>query len=497
MLPDQSEEVYSAAEGIGIYLTKHLLCHQGFACENFYAEAFALPLLYSLNLLHPEIYSILSESFRKKNRKAADFHWEFNRYGLKEFQDLSGESRYNEFIENSSFTGNSTTNWSLLRYRLLLSLDTFDHKTCQNVKELITSRQDSEGLLWDESGVRSFQYHSFSLAILLEIAEMSKDSFFLDAAKRGIDFISRFVLRNGDTLYVGRGQQQLFGYASIIYALAKFMQLRQEYSHLYEWGSIWRFIQGERRNNGSFPLVLGRDEPDQPFEPNLKNPDYLGWYAYNRYFDYLTFAGYFFLKTARILPLSQTNNGGQNFYREKDSFSGSWIKVTKKSYEAVLNKPYGVTTNDLVFPYIVYRGQNITPCNGGELIHPSLYSKNDISLPFFKRINRTIKAKSISWLTKNTLKILSPCGFLKRRFTFLEDQIQVKTSLFSPFSSTHQYIFHDTLSQQDPYTLVGNKFRIHSNTTLKLLRKGYNCQGGVQVYGAKGFHHVMTIRFET
>jgi len=168
--------------------------------------------------------------------------------------------------------------------------------------------------------------------------------------------MTRCLLPNGDSLYVGRGQQQIFGYGALVYLLEAAAGLtgEEQFGAIAEraFSRLMRF----QRSDGSFPLVLREGEPAEPWLPDISRP---GWYTYNRYADYLPLLGCFLLKAAdpevppfgAVAPVSA--HPAFRLWRED-------------RYVAVLALPGGASTNDLAFPYVCLEGQSLFPCYGAE-----------------------------------------------------------------------------------------------------------------------------------
>jgi len=204
--------------------------------------------------------------------------------------------------------------------------------------------------------VRSFAYHAFCGALLADLWRHRKAGWAARAAARAAHFMTRCLLPNGDSLYVGRGQQQIFGYGALVYLLEAAAGLtgEEQFGAIAEraFSRLMRF----QRSDGSFPLVLREGEPAEPWLPDISRP---GWYTYNRYADYLPLLGCFLLKAAdpevppfgAVAPVSA--HPAFRLWRED-------------RYVAVLALPGGASTNDLAFPYVCLEGQSLFPCYGAE-----------------------------------------------------------------------------------------------------------------------------------
>jgi hypothetical protein len=164
------------------------------------------------------------------------------------------------------------------------------------------------------------------------------------------------VLPNGDALYVGRGQEQIFGYGALLYLLEAARQITGDDAYGAAAQRVFQYLLRFRREDGSFPLVLLEAEAPEPWHPDAGRP---GWYSYNRYADYLPFLGCLLMKAARAEapPLGEA---------APSRLHPAFRVIAKDRYTAVLSAPGGATTNDLAFPYLCVDGESLLPCYGGE-----------------------------------------------------------------------------------------------------------------------------------
>ncbi len=258
---------------------------------------------------------------------------------------------------------------------------------------------------------------------------------------------------------------------------------------------VFAFFLSYRRNDGSYPLVLRNEERKIPCQVALHDPDTLGWYGYNNYFDYLAFAGLFLFKASECLS-AEKNRSDQGFKRDRVYSDGRFFRVSTSLYDAVIAKTGGYFTNDLPFPYIVTAKGAIMPCYGGEQFAPSLYSQNDLPLPYFPLFRRTLRSRSKSWLKQNALYLLSPLGLMKRVYTFLDDEIQIRTRVLSPFSCHQQFLFHEDAEQIDSHTLSGVGYKVMSDKPLSYSRTAFCATGKLQVYKTENSQTTISIRIE-
>ena len=156
-----------------------------------------------------------------------------------------------------------------------------------------------DGLIQDEFRTRSLQYHTFSLFLLCELYGRYPDTQWLaDRIVQGAKLLERSILQDGSGLWIGRGQGQIFGYASQLYA----MEFAQKTFHCMERPETLDLIQdyvlGFQRPDGSFPLTLRKREPEPPGASFSHHPP--GWYGYNTLYDYLPFLGYLMARVSTL-----------------------------------------------------------------------------------------------------------------------------------------------------------------------------------------------------
>jgi hypothetical protein len=416
----------------------YLLKNNGFNSRTFYGETFALNLLYMNNLLDKNVKNILLKNYNKMDKNNPEFHWEFNNYALIYYKTISGDNGVNKFLEPLIFKNTPCTNWTLLRSNARLLARKDEYLAIKEAKEKIKKYQLKSGLILDDPGVKSFQYHCFSMAMIIEIYEQTKNDFFKTSFLKGVNFIRNFILSNGETLYVGRGQNQSFGYGALIYILSQAYKYTNDKTLLGDIDIVAKFIMKFQRKDGSFPLVMNNVEKSIPKVVDMQNPEFAGWYPYNNYFDYLPFMGFFLARAYNILKNLNCSNV---YYREKKDYrDNNFIKVVKENYEAVLSKPGGYWTNDMPIPFIVYKGKLITPMYGGEQFQKSLYNLEGIPFPFCLTFNKSSRWKAVSFFKDNVLWIIFPFGIIKRKYDFFDDRIEIVTNIFSPFKFKNIYL---------------------------------------------------------
>jgi hypothetical protein len=294
-------------------------------------------------------------------------------------------------IRTSKFDEIKVANWTLLRSTCRLLKGGFLNVLRANfelMKVLLLFQKN--GFIFDEKGYekgsKSFQYHCYSVSLLGEIFDKAKKEFIRKRFLQGVNYLIPFILPNGDTLYIGRGQEQIFGYGALIYAL--------EYAHKITKTAIYKqkakivtsYLLKFQREDGSFPLVLRGGEEEYPGEIDTQDDRFLGWYRYNSYFDYLSFLGYYLIKTDQIsIDLEVSNTPQEQAQKDGNCLSyhdDEFLIYSNLLYTAVISRPGGYWANDMPLPYVCYKGESIFPCYGGEQRLQSIYTARGIPLPF-------------------------------------------------------------------------------------------------------------------
>lgn len=465
------------ADGIALFLDQTLARHGVLPGRSFYGESFTALLLGLAGVSYAGAVARLGELYRGKDKEDPGFHWEFNKYAWCLLYRETGNEMAREFALPLRFMNTAVTNWILLRSCTRLLARTETAEATREAASVLRRFQSPSGLICDQPNVRSFQYHCFSAVMAAEIFALSGDPFFLDRFRRAAEFSERFVLRTGDALYVGRGQQQSFGYGALVCLLAVACQRFGASRHLASLSRSLSFLEGFRRPDGSFPLVLNGTEQGYPPASSASDPRYPGWYAYNNYFDYLPFLGVFLRKAADALEgvraLESPARPHDSRYRDPD-----FLVVRKARYEAVLARPGGgwkggdgYWTNDLPFPYVVCDGMRVTPSYGGEQFGSALYTPAGVPLPAVLRRGRRRPLRDgrvWSFFVGDRLVFLSLRGALSRHFRFLEDQIIVEDRQLGAGRVFARYLFDGVRKLDDRTFAVRGGARVHFSLPMEI-----------------------------
>ncbi len=233
-----------------------------------------------------------------QDKNDPNYSWEFVVYAL---QTATRNSRQiiPESISDYREKGTRMFNWFLLRTlnkRLCGRYTSIDHLKLWAASKLY---QRTTGLIIDEFKTRSLQYHAFCLFVLSEILEIDSGNVWVKKwFLSGIEFSMRHTLEDGTALYLGRGQEQIFGYGALIYSIeychSKIKRLNED-----RLDKICERLLSFQRSDGSYPLVLRRHDPEPSNTSFIKDKPG-GWYGYNTLYDYQPFLAYCLLKASEL-----------------------------------------------------------------------------------------------------------------------------------------------------------------------------------------------------
>jgi hypothetical protein len=402
-------EYRRAARAIAVYLAERQRPDGSFPGPDHYGVASALWLWSQFGA---DFARQLDRAWTRLRDDPPPGYGEFNAYALLHCRRQLGERAVDSLISRLRPVGRHSANWMLLRAacHALEGPWLSPHRARLEARAALVWHC-RRGFIEDRPGVRSFGYHAFCGALLADLWQAQGFRWAGRAAARAAGCIGPFVLPNGDALYVGRGQQQIFGQGALLYLLEAARGLTDDLGYALAAENVFRRAMRFQRRDGSFPLVLREGEDTEPWREDASRP---GWFTYNRYGDYLPFFGCMLLKAASadLPPIGEATRPASH---------PAFRSVTKGRYTAVYGAPGGPPTNDLPFPYICVDGESLFPCYGreGDRVEPG-----ELPLPYLV----TPDAKSVSFrdrlsyrLTETGLVGLSPLVRHERRFVFEED----------------------------------------------------------------------------
>lgn len=263
-----------------------------------YAFTYLASLYKSDGELHPLAQKALNH-LMQQDKSNPNYSWEFVVYAIqtaKRSASLQLPEPLNDYREK----GTRMFNWYLLR---TLNKRLCGHyKAADHLKLFLASRlyQHPCGLILDEFHTRSLQYHAFCLFVLAELIEVTPEKTWLtNWFLRGIEFSLRQILSDGTALYLGRGQEQIFGYGALIYSL-EYCNRKLRVIDEEKLNAVSKRVLNFQRTDGSFPLVLRHREVENPNAKFSEGPPG-GWYGYNTLFDYQPFLAYCLLKVGKLV----------------------------------------------------------------------------------------------------------------------------------------------------------------------------------------------------
>jgi hypothetical protein len=273
------------------------------------------------------------------------YHWDFKNIAFletyRQLREIFSEEERNYWIhgirlskENSQ---NPLTNWmamrtyaALLRYKLLNSKS--DKLKFHWRLYGLNKMQHSDGCYddyWNKS--RPIQYHVFTLALLHRIFLSYPNARIKASFLAGVKYFVKFIDPDGCFNYLGRGQEQIFGYAVGLYVLeaAKLLDdSRVDYYQL-KLDSIWNYLLSFQRD-GYFPLVLNTHDVKEKF----------GWYDYHHLTVYNAFLGVWLglthsLKQNNSIDKNKKLHCGNHFVQYFEPTKN--VIISKEEYFAVFS----------------------------------------------------------------------------------------------------------------------------------------------------------------
>ena len=273
------------------FLNKSITLHSGYPSKTTWGYAFTY--LASLKLkkhVQNELITKSKISLLNQDYKEREYPWEFIVFALFESYQIS-KNYINHPAENLMSKGTKVLNWQLLHFLNKTNFQLFNFIDHLKLRILVKKYQRNDGLLQDQLKTRSIQYHNFSLFLLLKIFENNSDLFWLkNCIKKAMKLSTSLVLSDGSANYIGRGQEQIFGYGSILAAMKIYSKIFNEDFYPIQYKIILK-LKSFQKKDGFIPLVLSsNNKEDSKSNYFLNKP--AGWYSYNSIYDYLPFLAY-------------------------------------------------------------------------------------------------------------------------------------------------------------------------------------------------------------
>lgn len=480
------------------FMTDHLLKNKGFGSRFFYAPTFTLAWLASEGDLTSELRQILITEYLAMDQNSSQFHFEFNHFAQIAYQTSTADLIFDKKLNEYQFRGTNCTNWRLLKLVVELKAGKNAQLILNETYKVLAERQLKSGFILDEPQVRSFQYHCFSLSLLGDIYEITKDEKLKKHFIKAAQFISRFILPNGDVFYIGRGQYQIFGIAPLLLSLLQAYELTAVEDYLADFNRCLLYLGKNQYADGRFPLVLtNRSEPLNSKEV-LQDSNYWGWYGYNNLFDYLAFLGFYLQRIeTKLKKMNTINLPDTSSIKKMNNYQDAEFQiVVQVDYTAIISKPGGAWSNDLPLPIIFsYKAnKSITPCYGGEQYLPSLNRIEGIAYPASG--NNSIRKSGRGKLLRNSWIWFSWQGIFKRKFQFNADHMTIRDYYFSPWAIKDRLLFDQSSQLVNSQFIQTPDLEIFSASRLYEGEIEYSASGPLKSYWSENNlkHWVVKIR---
>lgn len=225
----------------------------------------------------------------QQDTRSPEYSWEFVVHAMQKARRVAAASVSLPQLEHRA-KGTRMFNWFLLRQANRGWFSTSRWWTLVKLRVARALYTTRDGFIQDELRTRSLQYHAFCLYVLCELVQQHpRVDFLKDWLVNGVRFSVQHLLPNGSALWLGRGQEQIFGYAALTSAM-EFVHARLEPVPMHALQRVQERLLGFQRQDGSFPLVLRGRQPEP--EAACGADGLPGWYGYNTLYDYLPFLGH-------------------------------------------------------------------------------------------------------------------------------------------------------------------------------------------------------------
>lgn len=298
-LERRQERYFAAASRLHDHLHRELDAQRGYPDSPSWGYAFSVLLSAAVGEGELTPLGVTAvKHLERQDLSDPNFPWEFVVYAIQQSKRLLAPNVQLP-CDVRRAKGTRMLNWFLLRQVNAAGSERSAPSTLLKLRVARRVCTTQEGLILDELRTRSLQYHAFCLFLLCELLDRYPTADFLRQwLCKGARFSASRILADGTALWIGRGQEQIFGYGALIYAL--------EYAHgrfgvLDEPSVLDRVAERLlffQRADGSFPLVLRGREPEAPDATFEQRPP--GWYGYNTRYDYQPFLAYALWRASRL-----------------------------------------------------------------------------------------------------------------------------------------------------------------------------------------------------
>ena len=215
---------------------------------------------------------------------------------------------------------------------------------------------------------RTIQYHFYAAAVLARLALVTNDQKLKKVAVKAAQYGSAFIDPDGNFNYKGRGQGQIFGYASAIYLFiaAASSDAKNRSFFLETAGKVLGYLRKWQKPDGSFPLILN----------GLPDEKRVGWHDYHHYTVYNAFLGAWLGLAALDIPdtsdrgrsKTEASSNRENVWSKYFSPSGTLIASSHDNYYFCVSRGESFYDTDTGFAphHIWWKGIGaVISCPGG------------------------------------------------------------------------------------------------------------------------------------
>ncbi|HCE3035152.1 TPA: hypothetical protein NG287_002431 [Vibrio parahaemolyticus] len=285
-----------AAEKLASFLSEKLNKDKGYPDIPTWGYAFSA--LFNQSVGGREIEQELALKFlSQQDKDNKEYSWEFVTFSsgiLTKNKNCKVPDGFEIYHEK----GTRMFNWFLLRCHNKLLFKRNCKLTLAKLKIALSFYQMEDGLILDEFKTRSLHYHAFCLFVLAHILRENDIPWLKLAFQKGVKCAMNYILKDGTALYIGRGQEQIFGYGALLYSL-EFYNSNISQDECTKVEKVSNKVISFQRSNGSFPLVLRTNAPEEE-DVSFKINKPCGWHGYNTLYDYLPFLGYCLSEVSKL-----------------------------------------------------------------------------------------------------------------------------------------------------------------------------------------------------
>lgn len=285
------------------FLKAHYTTTGGFDERTFYGESFTAASL-ALLAIESKWQDNLQKSFFSRIAATSDTHPEFNYYAWQHLPSSKQNTHLQEYLKRPIFNQlfvRKVSNWVLLRALVRVKTQKKLQVTTGLMQALsVVALNTSNGFITDntlrsihkkKSSISS-QYHAFATLLLGEIYLSTQITYFKIKFLEGLEVSLSEVTAHGEFIMKGRGEKQIFGYASLLYSLSLGYSLIKDERYLQTFEKVFTFLQ---------PYFLKREGIDFILSESMRDRY---TYSYNNLLDYIPFFLFYLVKSKLLFESS-------------------------------------------------------------------------------------------------------------------------------------------------------------------------------------------------